>query len=507
MKRIFAMLLVITILCYGSVAYGDGIFPTTAEIYGEYMPSVAMATGKIPAVTHTDDGEIVEVYSDFAYADYEKLGAYLDAEECIVSEASSDGRKVTIDILCRSKIFTITYSGEDHQLTVYYPKGTRNEKSVYALAENENSGKNILPYYEEVFGYYLPTVSAAIKRTAYEVNKNSDGSTEYKYKQFTDDEYNIFSTYLDEKGCTVVNYAMDGKKMTIELERKGSAFTFVYDRDSKEATVIYPVSAVLEKQNNCNVIGHEWQAATCTEPKTCSHCGATEGKALGHSLGNWTETKKPTEITDGEKTATCTRCGDIISEAIRFEVTSISAEYSGSTEAGIEVGKIKNDITVTAYYSDHSSKIVSEWTTAYNPILEVGKTKVVTIRYEGKECTISVMCTTSLQGFKEECKNVYASHIMHDRATYEGKNVRISGKIMQVVNEARSSMGLNKYLVTDAENGIVYVTIISTDVKDTLIEDDRVAVYGTCTGTYSYTTVLGISKTVPKIDAVAIEQR
>ena len=27
---------------------------------------------------------------------------------------------------------------------------------------------------------------------------------------------------------------------------------------------------------------HEWKEATCTEPKTCTKCGETEGEALGH---------------------------------------------------------------------------------------------------------------------------------------------------------------------------------------------------------------------------------
>ena len=27
---------------------------------------------------------------------------------------------------------------------------------------------------------------------------------------------------------------------------------------------------------------HEWTKATCTEPKTCTKCGETEGEALGH---------------------------------------------------------------------------------------------------------------------------------------------------------------------------------------------------------------------------------
>lgn len=32
--------------------------------------------------------------------------------------------------------------------------------------------------------------------------------------------------------------------------------------------------------------GHTWEDATCTEPKMCSVCGETEGKALGHMWDN-----------------------------------------------------------------------------------------------------------------------------------------------------------------------------------------------------------------------------
>ena len=28
---------------------------------------------------------------------------------------------------------------------------------------------------------------------------------------------------------------------------------------------------------------HKWSEATCTSPKTCTECGATEGEALGHT--------------------------------------------------------------------------------------------------------------------------------------------------------------------------------------------------------------------------------
>ena len=52
--------------------------------------------------------------------------------------------------------------------------------------------------------------------------------------------------------------------------------------------------------------GHTWADATCTEPKTCTVCGATEGKALGHSYKVFK--KPPTCTVDGSNTYTCLRC-------------------------------------------------------------------------------------------------------------------------------------------------------------------------------------------------------
>ena len=46
-------------------------------------------------------------------------------------------------------------------------------------------------------------------------------------------------------------------------------------------------------------LGHDWKDATCTDPKTCSRCGATDGAALGHSWKDATCTAPKT----------CDRCG------------------------------------------------------------------------------------------------------------------------------------------------------------------------------------------------------
>lgn len=48
-----------------------------------------------------------------------------------------------------------------------------------------------------------------------------------------------------------------------------------------------------------NANGHMWTDATCSSPKTCSTCGATEGKAKGHQWKNATCTMPKT----------CTECG------------------------------------------------------------------------------------------------------------------------------------------------------------------------------------------------------
>ncbi len=58
--------------------------------------------------------------------------------------------------------------------------------------------------------------------------------------------------------------------------------------------------------------GHEWVEATCTEPKTCSKCGATEGEALGHDVSEYESNNDATCTEDGTKTGTCARCGEEI---------------------------------------------------------------------------------------------------------------------------------------------------------------------------------------------------
>lgn len=61
---------------------------------------------------------------------------------------------------------------------------------------------------------------------------------------------------------------------------------------------------------------HAWQDATCTAPKTCTVCGATEGAAAQHSYGDGVITKPATCKETGIKTYTCTGCSATKTEKI-----------------------------------------------------------------------------------------------------------------------------------------------------------------------------------------------
>lgn len=51
------------------------------------------------------------------------------------------------------------------------------------------------------------------------------------------------------------------------------------------------------------ILDHSWIDATCTTPKTCNTCGATEEDALGHDMGDWTVAE-----TEDEERHDCSRC-------------------------------------------------------------------------------------------------------------------------------------------------------------------------------------------------------
>ena len=89
---------------------------------------------------------------------------------------------------------------------------------------------------------------------------------------------------------------------------------------------------------------HTWQDATCTTPKTCTECGATEGEALGHAeevLEGKNATCTEEGLTEGKK---CSACGEILVAQETIPTTAHTEEVVAGkaptcTATGLTEGK------------------------------------------------------------------------------------------------------------------------------------------------------------------------
>lgn len=91
--------------------------------------------------------------------------------------------------------------------------------------------------------------------------------------------------------------------------------------------------------------GHTWVDATCTEPKTCSVCNATEGEANGHSWVDATCTEPKTcsvcNATEGEAN------GHTPADAVRENEVPASCSAAGSYDEVIYCSVCKEEISRT----------------------------------------------------------------------------------------------------------------------------------------------------------------
>lgn len=99
--------------------------------------------------------------------------------------------------------------------------------------------------------------------------------------------------------------------------------------DWQEATCTEPKICNKCGKTKGEALGHTWAEATCIEPQTCSKCGETEGEALGHDWINATCTEPQTCIrchnTSGEigehsldDTGKCSFCGNQVGVALNM---------------------------------------------------------------------------------------------------------------------------------------------------------------------------------------------
>lgn len=181
------------------------------------------------------------------------------------------------------------------------------------------------------------------------------------------------------------------------------------------------------------------------------------------------------------------------------KITSISADYSGSTDEGTVLNRTNAGITVTATYNDGSTSRLSssQWSVSEPQTLQAGQTSTITIKAGDATTDLSVQCTSLTEDqFKASCEDISYDELLRNPDNYTGHDIHLRGKVFQSVS------GTILMEVTQGKYGLWDdITMAYWTGSPNVIEDDIVSMWGTYAGTYTYTTAIGAQKTVPLLYA------
>lgn len=215
----------------------------------------------------------------------------------------------------------------------------------------------------------------------------------------------------------------------------------------------------------------------------------------------------------------CGKAYSVDDEEIQFDINSnnffkeITCTFKNKSDiSGIKkddkvcfIGKIDDTNsyfgTDTVQIKDCFVVAAGKDTASYEKIIkkESGKQKKYVSKAKKKEKGKKKKASKSKRDtYIKQCKTYVYKKIQRKPDKYEGKKIKISGTVIQVLEGWFDSVALR---VEDANGNVWYINYCYSDGEDKILEDDNITVYGECTGTETYKTVLGSSVTVPSIDA------
>lgn len=100
--------------------------------------------------------------------------------------------------------------------------------------------------------------------------------------------------------------------------------------------------------------------------------------------------------------------------------------------------------------------------------------------------------------YKNTCPEMDYETIMRNPTAARGTICKVTGTIKQIVESTEYNQ---KMLVCNADNDYIYISFSRNENDDYLLEGDEISAYGMYYMTQSYTTILGETKTVPKLVA------
>ena len=116
-----------------------------------------------------------------------------------------------------------------------------------------------------------------------------------------------------------------------------------------------------------------------------------------YDLADWSIEKAQTLEMDSDSTVTVVYkdlTAELTVPCSTSELEEITASYSGDASEGVVLDSDNEGFTVTAHYKNGEEEIVEGWTIDIPQTLKADGTADVVIKYEDKECSLNVMCTT-----------------------------------------------------------------------------------------------------------------
>ena len=116
---------------------------------------------------------------------------------------------------------------------------------VFTAAGAQAEGR-LLPTAGQLFGVPMPSLSAVLLREA-DSHSELDGEVSSVYSGVTDADFDAWSVYIGQFGCTLVSYEVKDAVFSAVLEKDGRQMRFSYDRPAAVCTLTYPEGTEEEK--------------------------------------------------------------------------------------------------------------------------------------------------------------------------------------------------------------------------------------------------------------------
>ena len=118
--------------------------------------------------------------------------------------------------------------------------------------------------------------------------------------------------------------------------------------------------------------------------------------------------------------------------------------------------------------------------------------------------TKPVTYAISEEDYKAGCETIDYETLARNPDKYIGKSFKIKGEVIQVLESSYSDTVEMRINITKDEYGFwsdtIYAEVVIPSGSDRILEDDIIAIYGDCAGLYSYTSIVGSTVSLPKID-------